>query len=336
MKQEHDDVQWRVIARGSQASPDGDLMALSDYFNLDVDLAKLAKYWSSQDPHYSFVNQHIFGCRMLRQDPVECLFQFICSSNNHISRIHGMVNHLCRAYGTKMEISQGIVQGSDGEDVDAMYAFPTIEQLQAVTDEDLRANGFGYRAAYIRTTAQQLHAMPQGGREWLLQLREKPFAEVIEELTQLAGVGPKVAACVALFSCDKHDSIPVDTHVWKLACQRYLPGMRNKTLTPKLHPVIMEAFVKVFGDYAGWAHNALFISQLASHKQLLDPSAISASSSASDTVVLERAPSGKASQSVSPESKKPKKLSLAPPAKGSARPASTRGRKRKLTSKPDV
>lgn len=79
-----------------------------------------------------------------------------------------------------------------------------------------------------------------GGREWLLQLREKPFAEVIEELTQLAGVGPKVAACVALFSCDKHDSIPVDTHVWKLACQRYLPGMRNKTLTPKLHPVIME------------------------------------------------------------------------------------------------
>lgn len=43
-----------------------------------------------------------------------------------------------------------------------MYAFPTIEQLQAVTDEDLRANGFGYRAAYIRTTAQQLHAMPQG------------------------------------------------------------------------------------------------------------------------------------------------------------------------------
>ncbi|GFH08980.1 WD_REPEATS_REGION domain-containing protein, partial [Haematococcus lacustris] len=25
--------------------------------------------------------------RMLRQDPLECLFQFICSSNNHISRI---------------------------------------------------------------------------------------------------------------------------------------------------------------------------------------------------------------------------------------------------------
>lgn len=39
---------------------------------------------------------------MLQQDPVECLFEFICSSNNHISRIHGMVERLCRDYGTPL------------------------------------------------------------------------------------------------------------------------------------------------------------------------------------------------------------------------------------------
>ena len=39
---------------------------------------------------------------MLRQSPVECLFQFICSSNNHISRIGGMVERLCAAYGTPL------------------------------------------------------------------------------------------------------------------------------------------------------------------------------------------------------------------------------------------
>lgn len=82
--------------------------------------------------------------------------------------------------------------------------------------------------------------MHAGGREWLLGLRHQPFAETIEELTQLKGVGPKVAACVALFSCDKHSAIPVDTHVWKLACQRYLPSMRGKALSPKLHPLVME------------------------------------------------------------------------------------------------
>ncbi len=40
---------------------------------------------------------------MLRQDPVECLFEFICSSNNHISRIHGMVERLCSKYGTPLQ-----------------------------------------------------------------------------------------------------------------------------------------------------------------------------------------------------------------------------------------
>lgn len=34
--------------------------------------------------------------------------------------------------------------------------------------------------------------------------------------------------------------------------------------------LLLQAFVNVFGDYAGWAHNALFISQLASHKHLLE------------------------------------------------------------------
>ena len=38
-----------------------------------------------------------------------------------------------------------------------MHAFPTVQQLQAVTDEDLRSNGFGYRAAYIAETASLLH-----------------------------------------------------------------------------------------------------------------------------------------------------------------------------------
>jgi 3-methyladenine DNA glycosylase/8-oxoguanine DNA glycosylase len=39
---------------------------------------------------------------MLRQDPTECLFSFICTSNNHISRIQGMVERLCQSLGTPL------------------------------------------------------------------------------------------------------------------------------------------------------------------------------------------------------------------------------------------
>lgn len=45
------------------------------------------------------------GARIMRQDPTECLFQFICSSNNHISRIHGMVERLCAKYGSPLELA---------------------------------------------------------------------------------------------------------------------------------------------------------------------------------------------------------------------------------------
>ena len=46
-------------------------------------------------------------------------------------------------------------------------------------------------------------------------LPDRELPEVIEGLCTLPGVGPKVAACICLFSLDKNQVIHVDTHVWK-------------------------------------------------------------------------------------------------------------------------
>ena len=72
------------------------------------------------------------------------------------------------------------------------------------------------RAKYIVGTAKELIAKPGGGANWLAVLRDTELPEVIESLCTLPGVGPKVAACIALFSLDKNQAIPVDTHVWKV------------------------------------------------------------------------------------------------------------------------
>lgn len=37
----------------------------------------------------------------------------------------------------------------------------------------------------------------------------------------------QVAACVCLFSLDKHEAIPVDTHVWQLAAKYYTPNLKG-------------------------------------------------------------------------------------------------------------
>lgn len=105
---------------------------LRDYFQLNVKLEDLYKEWGDADPHFRriadifsgqyFVYLHMHdysyctvitkpiftlfcfspGVRMLRQEPTECLFSFICTSNNHISRIQGMVERLCQALGTPL------------------------------------------------------------------------------------------------------------------------------------------------------------------------------------------------------------------------------------------
>lgn len=93
--------------------------------------------------------------------------------------------------------------------------------------------------------------------------------DVISALCTLPGVGPKVAACIALFSLDQHHAVPVDTHVWRIATKYLLPELAGSQLTPKLCDRVAEAFVTKYGKYAGWAQTLLFIAELPSQKALL-------------------------------------------------------------------
>ena len=45
-------------------------------------------------------------------------------------------------------------------------------------------------------------------------------------------------------SLDKHEAIPVDTHVWQIAVREYMPQLKNhKTLTDKLYNQIGKNFL---------------------------------------------------------------------------------------------
>ena len=67
---------------------------LKEYFQLEVDLEPLYAEWSKNDPVFERIAETFGGVRILRQDPVENLFAFICSSNNNIQRISGMVRQV--------------------------------------------------------------------------------------------------------------------------------------------------------------------------------------------------------------------------------------------------
>ncbi|KAI3821393.1 hypothetical protein L1987_08960 [Smallanthus sonchifolius] len=232
--------------------------ALLDFLNMSICLSDLWDEFSASDPRFAELAQHLSGARVLRQDPLECLMQFICSSNNNIKRITQMVDFVS-SLGNYLGEVEGI----------GFYEFPSLDQLSKISEEQLRKAGFGYRAKYIRGTVEVLQSKPGGGVEWLTSLRKLDLESAIESLTSLPGVGPKVAACIALFSLDQHRAVPVDTHVWKIATKYLIPELAGKRLTPKLCSHVADAFVEKYGKYAGWAQTLLFIAELPTQKALL-------------------------------------------------------------------
>lgn len=130
---------------------------------------------------------------------------------------------------------------ASSDSIDVVYTFPTITQLRTATEEELRANGFGYRAKFIVGTAKMLDDAairpPLGakaededastrtscdGETWLHTLRECEDKKLVTDaLEKLPGIGPKVARCIALFSLRADAAIPVDTHVWQITEKYY-------------------------------------------------------------------------------------------------------------------
>ena len=142
---------------------------LRDYFQLDIDIKSLYQQWSKIDSNFAKAAVNLCGLRTLRQDPVETLFAFICSSNNNIPRISGMVEKLCETYGTFL---------CELDEV-KYFSFPKVEALAGSTvEQQLRQQGFGYRAKFVSQSARYI--LENHSEEWLYELRKAPYAEAHE------------------------------------------------------------------------------------------------------------------------------------------------------------
>ncbi|XP_065199831.1 N-glycosylase/DNA lyase [Planococcus citri] len=239
----------------ASASADEETL-LKEYLRSDESLSDLYKDWSKRDRMFEEAAKKFTGVRMLKQDPVEIIFTFICSSNNNITRIKSMVDKMSKFYGN--EIAE-----VDGE---TYHDFPTVEKLAHPSVlSDLQKAAFGYRAKFIQQSANKI--MEFGGQEWINRLEKLPYKEAKAELIKLPGIGAKVADCICLMSLNHLEAIPVDTHVFQIAARYYLPHLKTmKSVTERVYNEIGDHFRSVFGDYAGWGHSVLFCDELKGFK----------------------------------------------------------------------
>ena len=100
--------------------------------------------------------------------------------------------------------------------------FPEPEVIVESGEQYLRDLGFGFRAKYLVLGAEAVAS----GQLNLFDLREFSYTDARNALTQLYGVGEKIADCVLAFSLDKPESFIVDRHILRALRKWY--GLSEK------------------------------------------------------------------------------------------------------------
>ena len=202
-----------------------------EYFDLYRDYGAVKKLYEKDE----FLKQGMGfagGIRILRQPVFETLISFIISANNNVKRIMGIVERICARYGERIG--------------DGVFDFPTARSLSNATQEELTQCGAGYRAAYILKTARMIEeGFP------ISELKQMEFEQARARLTELCGVGMKVADCVCLYSLGFMQAFPADVWMTRVLCGVYgYSGKSDKAL---------RAFIdNKFGENAGIAQQYLF------------------------------------------------------------------------------
>lgn len=211
-----------------------------DYFDMDTDYGKIKDALRAQDPVIGKAIDEGEGIRLLDQEIWETIVSFIISANNNIPRIKGCIESLCENFGEKIGRYRGKTR----------YAFPTAQKLASLTTDDLVPCRLGYRAKYIINTAKMYTKLDDKYFEEL-KGEDVSYEDAFKKISQLQGVGPKVANCILLFSLKKRDAFPID--VWMKKVMNHLYGFEEEDVKG------MEKFAsETFGDVAGIAQQYLF------------------------------------------------------------------------------
>lgn len=190
-----------------------------NYFDLEEDYSYIrGRIDPKKDPFLWCAAEHEKGIRILRQDPWEMLITFIISQNKNIPAIRRSVELLAKYCGKRQVDPRGL----------EYYAFPDPMSVAELTEHDLRECKLGYRCSYVKEAAKAVLE----GRIDLTQLVVADEQSTIHALTNLFGVGMKVANCVSLFGLHHMDAFPVDVWVKRILAEEYPQGYPLELYSP--------------------------------------------------------------------------------------------------------
>lgn len=191
-----------------------------NFFAIDDSTQFIEELFYSED-YLRPIYEHSKGLRIFRQDPWECLVSFICSQQKTIPQIRKAVFGIAKLCGEEI--------------IDGYYDFPAAEEI---IPGSLKELSLGYREKYVYYVASV--STQKQFDIYSLTSDKVTYSEAMNALTDLYGVGEKVANCVALFSLGFGNAFPIDTHIKKFL---------------DMYPTFNY---KKFGDYAGLVQQYIF------------------------------------------------------------------------------
>jgi N-glycosylase/DNA lyase len=223
------------------------------FLGLDFPLEELCRHFGT-DRWLSRAVSAAPGMRILRQDPWDCTAGYICSQNSNIPKIELSTERVARRWGTVHRWPEGVETAT----------FPRAEALAELEASALKETALGYRCRYLVDSARLVAA----GAVELPALRGEAYADALEALLTLPGIGRKVADCIMVFSLDQSEAFPVDVWVRRVlhelypaAISRYLPDFRSrgaKPLSAREYAAITQFAWARWGKLAGYAQQYLF------------------------------------------------------------------------------
>lgn len=216
-----------------------------DFFRLDDPIESVRAMLERDRLVYGLFEKYP-GLRLIRQEPEQCLFSFLCASNTNILMIRRMLYDMTRKFGKKVEY--------DGK---MFYSFPTSRSISRAPVHELVACGLGYRVKAIKQAADKLAR----GSIDLEEIKKMEYAAAKEQLREIYGIGEKIADCILLFSLEKLESFPIDVWIARSLARHYawLNGCKfGEKLTLRQYRLLSDRMREHFGKYAGYAQQYLY------------------------------------------------------------------------------
>ncbi|MBE5958008.1 MAG: DNA-3-methyladenine glycosylase 2 family protein [Lachnospiraceae bacterium] len=208
-----------------------------NYFDLERDYNEIKTFLLSKDDVLKPAIEEKWGIRLLNQEFHEMVISYIISQNKQIPHIKKIVRDISEKYGDYL----GSINGED------YYSFPDIDKLYQITEEDFRELKTGFRAPYLVDACSKLY----NNEISVSTFENLSGEEAVKKLTQIKGVGNKVANCVMLFSLNYRASFPIDVWIKRIMEELYFKCETDKETIEKFA-------LEKYGDYGGYAQQYLF------------------------------------------------------------------------------